>query len=361
MTLDNMRFGSLFTGIGGMDLGLERVGMSCVFQSEIDPFCRAVLAKHWALVPNVGDIRDAMPTTCAPVDVLAGGFPCQPHSLAGERKGSGDERDLWPEFWRFIRDLAPTWVVGENVAGLLTSEKGAFFGRILIDLVDLGYTVRWTSLKAKDVGAPHGRERVFILAHRGAMPDLDRTARGLRDLAPVGTTWWHATPEPVAGLPERSVNHVARVKALGNVVVPQVASYVGHLIMHSHGTADTPTGEAIATAGRSGEWTLSAAVQKDGWPKHGVAVPVRNGPWMARMYPAASLAPTIYRPAPYQLPTVRTVMYKCRIYRRAKYRGNLEEAIALRWPELDGLQFNPHWLEWFQGLPPTWTDLPTVV
>jgi site-specific DNA-cytosine methylase len=160
-----MRFGSVFSGIGGIDLGLERAGMRCSWQVENDRFCQKVLKKHWPSIPLFSDIRECGAHNLPPVDLIAGGFPCQPHSLAGDRKGSGDERDLWPEFHRIICELKPAWVLGENVPGLLSSEEGSFFGQILRDLAQSGYDVEWRCLRASDFGAPHKRERTFFVAH----------------------------------------------------------------------------------------------------------------------------------------------------------------------------------------------------
>lgn len=180
--------GSLFAGIGGFDLGLERSGgFEVVWQVEKDPYCQQVLAKHWPNIVRYGDIYECgkgrkypLPT----VDVLCGGFPCQPHSLAGKRQASEDERDLWPEFCRIIRELKPRWILGENVLGLLSSEDGRFFGEVLRDLAEAGYDAEWVVLRASDVGAPHQRERVFIVAY----PSSQQSQRGrdVREL--VGST-----------------------------------------------------------------------------------------------------------------------------------------------------------------------------
>lgn len=160
-----MKFGSLFSGIGGFDLGLERAGMQCAWQVENDPFCNKVLFKHWPNVTRYGDIRKVDWSAVEPIDLLCGGFPCQPHSLAGKRKASSDDRDLWPEFAKAIRELEPEWVLAENVRGLLSSETGQFFGRILSDLASLGYDAEWQVLPAAAFGAPHIRERVWIVAY----------------------------------------------------------------------------------------------------------------------------------------------------------------------------------------------------
>ncbi len=158
-------FGSLFSGIGGIDLGLERAGMSCSWQVEIDEYAQKVLAKHWPNVARYGDVYTVGKDTLAGVDLIAGGFPCQPHSLAGGRQASEDERDLWPEFYRIIRELKPRFVLGENVLGLLSSEGGTFFGTILRQLAEAGYDVEWGVLRASDVGAPHQRERPLRRRH----------------------------------------------------------------------------------------------------------------------------------------------------------------------------------------------------
>lgn len=158
-------FGSLFSGIGGIDLGLERAGMQCAWQVEINDYAQKVLAKHWPHVTRFRDVRECDKHNLTPVDLIAGGFPCQPHSLAGERKASQDERNLWPDFYRIICDLRPRWVLAENVPGLLSSEDGWFFGGILRDLAAARYDAEWGVLSAAQFGAPHLRERVFIVAY----------------------------------------------------------------------------------------------------------------------------------------------------------------------------------------------------
>ena len=130
-----MRVGSLFSGVGGFELGLERAGMQIMWQVEIDLFCRAVLSERWPDVYRAADIRDFSrgdipPVADCPVDVVVGGFPCQPHSLAGKRKGEGDERNLWPEMLRVIRHVRPSWVIAENVPGIRTT----LADRVIADL-----------------------------------------------------------------------------------------------------------------------------------------------------------------------------------------------------------------------------------
>lgn len=156
-----MTFGSLFSGIGGLDLGLERAGMVCKWQVEKDEYCQRVLAKHWPGVKRYGDIRELSGDELERVDLIAGGFHCQPVSLAGRRLATDDERWLWPEFARLIRVLRPRIALLENVPGLLS----AGMGEVLGDLAAIGFDAEWCLLSACTFGAPHTRERVFIVAY----------------------------------------------------------------------------------------------------------------------------------------------------------------------------------------------------
>lgn len=158
--------GSLFSGIGGIDLGLEMTGgFEIKWQVEIDDWCQRVLSKHWPDVPKFRDIRECGRWNLEPVDLVCGGFPCQPHSVAGKRQASADERDLWPEFNRIIGEIRPKWVLAENVPGLLSSDNGRFFGGILRDLAASGYDAEWDCIPASAIGAPHRRDRVWIVAY----------------------------------------------------------------------------------------------------------------------------------------------------------------------------------------------------
>jgi DNA (cytosine-5)-methyltransferase 1 len=234
---------SLFAGIGGLDLGLERAGMRVVGQVEIDPYCQRVLARHWPEVPRHDDVRTASAWWTDPaagprpaVDVVAGGFPCQPVSQAGRQLAQQDPRWLWPSMRDTIADLRPTWVVGENVPGLL--RRG--LDLVHADLERLGYAVRTGTITACAVGAPHTRERLFVLAHTtglGRCPWRDdagsaRTPAGqLQDRRPArGSRRWPAEPD-VARMAYGVPDGLDRRAALGNAVVPAVAEYIGHLIL----------------------------------------------------------------------------------------------------------------------------------
>jgi len=153
--------GSLFSGIGGLDLGLERAGWEVKWQVEINEWCRKILTKHWPDVPRHGDIKELQGDELEAVDLIAGGFPCQPVSLAGKREAQADPRWLWPEFLRIVSEVRPRLVLVENVPGLLHRGMAGVIG----DLSACGYDAEWNRLSAAAVGAPHLRERVFIVAH----------------------------------------------------------------------------------------------------------------------------------------------------------------------------------------------------
>ena len=173
-----MNHASLFSGIGGFDLAAEWMGWRNVFHVERDPFCQRVLAYHF---PNSQPFDDVTTFDGRPwrgrVDILTGGFPCQPYSTAGKRLGKEDERHLWPEMRRIISEIAPTYVVGENVRGLTNWNGGLVFEEVCVDLEALGYEV-WTGIiPAAGVGAPHRRDRVWFVAHANGRSDVRTPGR----------------------------------------------------------------------------------------------------------------------------------------------------------------------------------------
>jgi DNA (cytosine-5)-methyltransferase 1 len=298
---------SLFSGIGGLDLGLERAGMTIRGQVEIDPWCRKVLAQHWPEVPRHDDVR-----TCAEwwgdraaPDLVCGGFPCQPVSRAGKRQAQADERWLWPGMADTVRRLRPRFVLVENPPGLLDpvaikDDEDRIIGYtrppvedVLGDLATLGYDTDWDCVSAEAVGAPHLRERIWIVAHAARLRDgrsrqraVDggprggraqrlgtvrpetvadpegqcgelRTATGERPgrsassrpaladassercgqgprifggMGPARCGWWAAEPD-VGRVAHGVPARVDRLRGLGNAVVPQVAEHIGRLIM----------------------------------------------------------------------------------------------------------------------------------
>ena len=226
-----MRFGSLFSGIGGMDLGLERAGMTCAWQVEIDEFCRKVLTKHWPNVPKFNDVREVGKHNLEPVDLIAGGFPCQDISHAGLRIGiDGKRSGLWSEFARIIRELRPRLALVENVPAL--ADRG--MDRVLGDLARLGFDAEWFVLSACAFGAPHTRERMFILAYpTGEQSRQLRRIKCTPSGAPQRNLCWSQAEPPVTRVVDGTPNRLERLTGGGNAVVPQVAEWIGSRILDS--------------------------------------------------------------------------------------------------------------------------------
>tara|TARA_Y100000385_G_scaffold47305_1_gene43934 strand:- start:1833 stop:2765 length:933 start_codon:yes stop_codon:yes gene_type:complete len=172
-----MTHGSLFSGIGGFDLAAEWSGFTNLFNCEWEEFPRKVLKHHFPNAEQYGDIKQFNATAYSGrLDILSGGFPCQPFSVAGKRKGSEDERHLWPEMLRVIGECQPRWVVGENVRGLVNWSDGLVFETCCSDLEAIGYSVQSFIIPACATGAPHRRDRVWIVAHS----DYEREERTSR-------------------------------------------------------------------------------------------------------------------------------------------------------------------------------------
>lgn len=254
-----MKFISLFAGIGGLDLGLERAGMECVAQVEIDDFCQKVLTKNWPNVPKFKDVRNVGKHNLPAADLICGGFPCQDVSLAGERAGlEGKRSTLWSEFYRIVCEIRPRWVVIENVSGLLSSDNGEFARKIFRELATSGYDAEWRIIRAADFGAPHIRERVFIIAYPCGKPGtfgvFHRDGKEIKpgdfvqgqrrpnweqfEMAsgPSGILQqWHKqfSLSPLVRMDDGVSDVLERLHATGNAVVPQVAEFIGRCIMEA--------------------------------------------------------------------------------------------------------------------------------
>lgn len=233
--MKRLQVGSLFSGIGGIDVGLEAAGMEVAWQVEADLFCRTVLKQYWTC-PVYDDVRH-IPADAAPVDVLAGGFPCQDLSQAAsgwEPPGlDGARSGLWSEYANLIRRFQPRYVIVENVA--ILRHRGLH--RVLGDLAHLGYDAEWDVFPAAAFGAPHRRARLWLVAYpnRNSQPDgtFDDETCVLPRTGPTNRGWPHP-PEGVRmddGFP-RGMDR-ARLRALGNAVVPVTAQWVGqHVLKH---------------------------------------------------------------------------------------------------------------------------------
>lgn len=239
--------GSLFSGIGGFDLGLERAGMQVVWVVESDAFCQFVLAKQFPSATRYADVRILSASQVRPVDVLVGGFPCQDISMAGNSyKGegiSGKKSGLWSEFFRLIRELRPRYVVIENSSAL--AAKG--LDRVLCDLASCGYDAEWDRVSARAFGAPHIRERLIVVAYpngdglqrnsygRSRVLSTERWAR--RRNQPLRGSWWDTEREPPRvddGVSNRMDTDTRyRFQATGNALIPQIAEWIGNCIVEA--------------------------------------------------------------------------------------------------------------------------------
>lgn len=247
---------SLFAGIGGIELGLERAGMKTVGQVELSKWCQQVLAKHWPDVPrhdNVLTTPEWWASQERPkVDLVCGGFPCQPFSLGGKRLGMADERWMWPAMATVVRAVRPRYVLVENVSALVRDARA--FGAVLGDLHALGFDAEWATLRASDFGAPHGRERVYVVAYppgehgiawdrmgSGGERTTPLTVGGLSGLAVPErrreAAAWLAREPRVDRLVDGVPRQVDRIRGAGNAVVPQVAEHIGRLIMQQQEAA----------------------------------------------------------------------------------------------------------------------------
>lgn len=282
-----MRVLDLFSGIGGFSLGLERAGMETVAFCEIDKFCQKVLRKHWPDVPIYDDVRTL--DYDGTVDVICGGFPCQPFSVAGNRKGKEDDRHLWPVMFTLVKKYKPSWVIGENVAGLINMG----LDDVLADLESEGYSTRTFIIPACAANAPHRRDRLWIVANNdsfgrndgfnnrqgrqsevyekrktqednktgkgwqyesgatstnasnaddkrfkgGFSEEIQRKSRESREFEGSYKGWregWPISSPRVCGVDDGIPNRTHRLRSLGNAVVPQIPEIIGKFIMEGY-------------------------------------------------------------------------------------------------------------------------------
>lgn len=210
----------LFSGIGGFSLAASWTGqIQTVGFCEIEPFCQRILRKHWPEVPIFPDIKELRGRDIGPVDIVSGGFPCQPFSCAGKRKGKEDDRYLWPEMFRVIQEARPTWVIGENVANIVNMG----LQDALSDLESGGFEVQIFNMPACGVGAPHERQRIWILAHSESARQHNNIFRGRNHLCKSQKNLWGEFSPGSLRMANGVSSRVDRIRGLGNAIVPQVA------------------------------------------------------------------------------------------------------------------------------------------
>lgn len=278
-----MNVGSLFSGIGGFDLGFERAGMRVDWQVELDPYCQAVLARHFPDAARYEDVREVGIDSLDPVDLICGGFPCQDLSSAGRGAGiDGARSGLWSEFARIVRELRPRYVVVENVPALLTGKGKRWdrgpIGRVLGDLAEARYDAEWACLSAGEFGAPHLRKRVWIVAYpaRDAEAGAAPESGAERQRARAGGTQGRARELPDAdrdGCPQglclgtRSEQSTGSADALRGCAVAIVADAEGSR-REARGSDRLGEDQPAEGSSRPGWWGAEPAVGRvaDGVP-----------------------------------------------------------------------------------------------
>ena len=231
--MSQLTVGTLFAGIGGFDLGFERAGMVTRWQVEQDEFCRKVLARHFPHAKRYEDVRDVGASNLERVDVVCGGFPCQDISTGGAGEGiEGSRSGLWSEYARIISEIRPRYVVVENVTALLV--RG--LERVLADLAACGYDAEWDCIPASAIGAPHRRDRLWLVAYPQQSGRMGANLRPRQEAGsgatdqPARSTAWEAEPgmgRVADGVPEQ----VDRLASLGNALIPQIAEWIGRRII----------------------------------------------------------------------------------------------------------------------------------
>ena len=231
----------LFSGIGGFSLGLERAGMTTVAFCEIEEYPRKVLAKHWPNVPIYEDVRDVtaerLRADGISIDTISAGFPCQPYSVAGHRRGSDDPRDMVSPMLRLVKEIEPAWFMGENTQGFIDTGLDAMCD----ELEQLGYSTRTCSLPSCVAGLPTMERHVWIIATTSSkrlerfweitMQIIEDGTKEFQGSDPRGFNRWNLSKTRVCGVGERISDRSHRLKALGNAVPPRIPEIIGRAIM----------------------------------------------------------------------------------------------------------------------------------
>lgn len=388
-----MRVGALFAGLGGFERGFQQSGQpyEIAWQVEIDEWCRRLLAKRFPDAERFPDVRDSGKRNLSPVDVIVGGFPCQDLSTAGLGAGlSGARSGLWFEMLRIIHEMQPKYVVIENVRALVNRGLPV----VVAGLVDAGYRVDWCILSAADVGAPHRRERVWIVASRRDVPQRFAPQLTLADAQRFRADVWPRGGDPE--LWERDVprahptavkvaDRPKRLKGLGNAIVPQIAELIARQLVEPAGIFDRVSlcGGATLPTPTAASYGTNCGIGQA--PRMGLESMARNAAWPT---PTARAAPACEAELSRRSPSLETEVvsrawptpraehdsgrhkgkpdtlhsavkaYPTPTAHLAKETGAPSEAdrnepsLASRF----GGRLNPQWVELLMGYPVDWTD-----
>lgn len=256
-----IRLGSLCTGHGGLDLAAEQVlgPVEHVWHAELDPNASKVLAHHWPETPNLGDLTLVDWDTVDQVDILTAGYPCQPVSLAGRRRGTDDNRWIWDDIANAVRVLRPRLVLLENVTG----HRSLGFGRVLADLATSGFDAEWGCYRASDVGAPHRRDRVFVLAWPSGLPPQFDGRGGVTADGPGGLTL----------LPTPDATHGRKTSRTGPLLAGAVELLPTPTVTDARGGRNvTANRAAVKPTTNAAGWTLSDVAHANRWGNYSPAV-----------------------------------------------------------------------------------------
>ena len=315
----------LFSGIGGFALALENVGFKTVGFCEVDPYCRLLLQKHWKGVTIHNDIKKLEAKDIKePIDILTGGFPCQPYSVAGKQKGTDDNRYLWPDMFRVIKEVKPTFIIAENVRGIVNIQDGLVFETVCSDLESEGFEIQPFIIPAAGVGAPHKRERVWIVGYSKHNGSLTSKIRRGNEEANAGTQ--KGTDKTIESeRTSRSSNDETYGELQTHIATGEQAQ---RKRMQMKIDKKMPISLNDQVAHPNIMWPTPTATERSGInPKTGKG---------------AGLNKTVQ-----MWPTPREFMYKDSKIDRGK--SNLGEKV--------GGSLNPTWVEWLMGYPGGYTDL----
>jgi DNA (cytosine-5)-methyltransferase 1 len=386
--MEQLKILDLFSGLGGFSLGLERTGkFKTVAFCEIDKYCTLLLQKHWKGVKIYEDVRkinkEQFDTDGIEYpDIITGGFPCQPFSIAGKQKGTGDDRHLWPEMFRIIKTFKPKFVIGENVKGLINIQDGVVFETVCTDLESEGYEVQAFNIPAAGVGAPHRRERIWILATLGNSElngsSTTKITRSIIETSNNNKKGENATREFEGTSKSRYSQDVANTESertrSNNEGIRQGISGtnrgqrtigIKEDVANSNTRFSNGTNEEIFSRGQ----TSNIAVQEeeikmwrtpDAHCNRGPSSKERMKMKLEKGMPISLndqvAHPNMMWPTPRANKVIPMITDKNREKLANRNKSNLEEEVAGHCGQATG-SLNPTWVEWLMGYPAGYTDL----
>jgi DNA-cytosine methyltransferase len=386
--MEQLKILDLFSGLGGFSLGLERTGkFKTVAFCEIDKYCTLLLQKHWKGVKIYEDVRkinkEQFDTDGIEYpDIITGGFPCQPFSIAGKQKGTGDDRHLWPEMFRIIKTFKPKFVIGENVKGLINIQDGVVFETVCTDLESEGYEVQAFNIPAAGVGAPHRRERIWILATLGNSElngsSTTKITRSIIETSNNNKKGENATREFEGTSKSRTVKMwpTPRAKEPGRTTKGYgrgLAELIeGKEQLEPKKMWPTPTQDSATERTKKysqGGKPLTLAVQEeeikmwrtpDAHCNRGPSSKERMKMKLEKGMPISLndqvAHPNMMWPTPRANKVIPMITDKNREKLANRNKSNLEEEVAGHCGQATG-SLNPTWVEWLMGYPAGYTDL----